>query len=294
MTFPPPRRFQSTLPARGATFLLVGAYAELEYFNPRSPHGERRRVCAGAHARGSDFNPRSPHGERRLTALSRPVQPYFNPRSPHGERPLRRASSARSRSFQSTLPARGATKRFCYGHVTIQFQSTLPARGATTAPRKPSRTTCISIHAPRTGSDSRSSGRAWTAGNFNPRSPHGERPLQVTILSTTDGFQSTLPARGATAEYLSVIAHRSISIHAPRTGSDVPLSARTPGARGFQSTLPARGATLSCTALRHISFISIHAPRTGSDTAFLLVLHAHITQISIHAPRTGSDAVFVA
>ena len=33
-------------------------------------------------------------------------------------------------------------------------------------------------------------------------------------------FQSTLPARGATAEYLSTIAHRSISIHAPRTGSD--------------------------------------------------------------------------
>ena len=34
-------------------------------------------------------------------------------------------------------------------------------------------------------------------------------------------FQSTLPARGATAEYLSAIAHRSISIHAPRTGSDL-------------------------------------------------------------------------
>ena len=34
------------------------------YFNPRSPHGERRDICG--HMEGAqDFNPRSPHGERQ-------------------------------------------------------------------------------------------------------------------------------------------------------------------------------------------------------------------------------------
>ena len=77
-------------------------------------------------------------------------------------------------------------------------------------------------------------------------------------------FQSTLPARGATAERAEHRAERFISIHAPRTGSD---------AERFEIKADAE--------------ISIHAPRTGSDEppdegAFL-------RSISIHAPRTGSD-----
>ena len=56
-----------------------------------------------------------------------------------------------------------------------------------------------------------------------------------------------------------------ISIHAPRTGSD--LKARCFPGVSFQ--------------------ISIHAPRTGSD--LVAVLREHCDLISIHAPRTGSD-----
>ena len=33
----------------------------------------------------------------------------------------------------------------------------------------------ISIHAPRTGSDDAAADAARSTGNFNPRSPHGER-----------------------------------------------------------------------------------------------------------------------
>ena len=36
------------------------------------------------------------------------------------------------------------------------------------------------------------------ARNFNPRSPHGERPLNAYGITETKAFQSTLPARGAT------------------------------------------------------------------------------------------------
>ena len=36
--------FQSTLPARGATYLLHGLERLKNYFNPRSPHGERQNL----------------------------------------------------------------------------------------------------------------------------------------------------------------------------------------------------------------------------------------------------------
>ena len=56
----------------------------------------------------------------------------------------------------------------------------------------------ISIHAPRTGSDTSETEQTTADGNFNPRSPHGERLLVNEIV-----------------ERFLVI-----SIHAPRTGSD--------------------------------------------------------------------------
>ena len=56
----------------------------------------------------------------------------------------------------------------------------------------------ISIHAPRTGSDLQQNGLATVYADFNPRSPHGERPSGSVISSVGMQFQSTLPARGAT------------------------------------------------------------------------------------------------
>ena len=61
-------------------------------------------------------------------------------------------------------------------------------------------------------------------------------------------FQSTLPARGATEQRRGNTSVLLISIHAPRTGSDL---------RGGRVML--------------VIPISIHAPRTGSDVAFLSV-----------------------
>ncbi len=77
-------------------------------------------------------------------------------------------------------------------------------------------------------------------------------------------FQSTLPVRGATREGCAGAEGGSISIHAPRTGSDL---------IAFLVQLPAS--------------ISIHAPRTGSDSRF--PDKRRCSRISIHAPRTGSD-----
>ena len=127
-----PQRFQSTLPARGATCGDAGevhrvqisihaprkgsdAYSRLDaqkrqYFNPRSPQGERRynRVCVGlinsisihAPRKGSDnlcgaagmLDFISIHAPRKGSdhGLPAPFAPVhnFNPRSPQGERPL--------------------------------------------------------------------------------------------------------------------------------------------------------------------------------------------------------------
>ena len=124
-------------------------------------------------------------------------------------------------TFQSTLPARGATKSRKEHGMAQEFQSTLPARGATRWFGRSPKQNSISIHAPRTGSDSYSNFAYARCKNFNPRSPHGER----------------LPAR------LNGGKQAGISIHAPRTGSDVVVKVPICRAAEFQSTLPARGAT---------------------------------------------------
>ena len=83
----------------------------------------------------------------------------------------------------------------------------------------------ISIHAPRTGSDIDEKCIDYVRRDFNPRSPHGERPLVFVALCGTVSFQSTLPARGATAIRRAVSRNLPISIHAPRTGSDTQSTA---------------------------------------------------------------------
>ena len=78
----------------------------------------------------------------------------------------------------------------------------------------------ISIHAPRGGSDCLQSGYHKQFYNFNPRSPWGERLRKKFARFSVAVFQSTLPVGGATGAKLPPEASASISIHAPRGGSD--------------------------------------------------------------------------
>ena len=147
------------------------------------------------------------------------------------------------RIFQSTLPGWGAThaksfdfKRLCnfnprspdgerlyYTYVDKWFhvfQSTLPGWGATRAPHIRFLHLPISIHAPRMGSDTRGRARQVWATDFNPRSPDGERQVNLGRIVTGGEFQSTLPGWGATIIPCGFSYHGAISIHAPRMGSD--------------------------------------------------------------------------
>ena len=237
--------FQSTLPARGATKTRCSHAARTANFNPRSPHGERRRAKFASQSRSRFQSTLPARGATPSAAPAPPESAYFNPRSPHGERHKARAEQKRAAQFQSTLPARGATGR-----------------------RKPSgsREPAISIHAPRTGSDERLTTWSATHPYFNPRSPHGERrdTYFLGCLYAWD-FNPRSPHGERPGKELMDRVTSGISIHAPRTGSDNPICAiglvqtdfnpRSPhGERRklhstlgstlpFQSTLPARGAT---------------------------------------------------
>ena len=102
------------------------------------------------------FNPRSPWGERLSVWIRVGKTANFNPRSPWGERP-----------------------KTCLLSIFIcEFQSTLPVGGATTSACKLRCNRCISIHAPRGGSDLLPYfSNIHTGSNFNPRSPWGERQM---------------------------------------------------------------------------------------------------------------------
>ena len=106
----------------------------------------------------------------------------------------------------------------------------------------------ISIHAPRAGSDHGRLRRQPRRRNFNPRSPCGERLIVLLLFQIVAGFQSTLPVRGATGPSCQRRFGRSISIHAPRAGSDVHILRFGICGQRFQSTLPVRGATHNRTA----------------------------------------------
>ena len=168
------------------------------YFNPRSPHGERR--CPALRPiRRRHFNPRSPHGERpAYTFRCWLLRLDFNPRSPHGERPLQFRGHDFLDRISIHAPRTGSDAGALLRRVASGlFQSTLPARGATRAVRRLAVAAAISIHAPRTGSD-------ISSGN----------------ISMGDLISIHAPRTGSDAVVLFRRCNQRISIHAPRTGSD--------------------------------------------------------------------------
>jgi len=103
---------------------------------------------------------------------------------------------------------------------------------------------------------------------FNPRSPRGERLFALATSVKPPSFNPRSP-RGERPKTANLLAMRSsVSIHAPREGSDSAIT----GAAGRPRQ------------------VSIHAPREGSDSA-ITGAAGRPRQVSIHAPREGSDWV---
>ena len=173
----------------------------------------------------------------------------------------------------------------------------------------------ISIHAPRTGSDGYPAGADGGACAFQSTLPARGATDKLADRSHSIVFQSTLPARGATRRQPQTDGVLLISIHAPRTGSDIDFAA-THSRQGdisihaprtgsdsfcrearlldlFQSTLPARGATRHQLPVFLPQTISIHAPRTGSDSLrdTVCALMRNFNPRSPHGERRSTSAI---
>ena len=101
--------------------------------------------------------------------------------------------------------------------------------------------------------------------DFNPRSPHGERPVeQRTDLGA--GYFNPRSPHGERRDELNTLTKRLISIHAPRTGSDLLGATAMPRRHYFNPRSPHGERRNALISLRVTHDISIHAPRTGSDS----------------------------
>ncbi len=148
-------------------------------------------------------------------------QGCFNPRSPRGERRELRRLWLVASGVSIHAPRVGSDPNAVEIHKALgMFQSTLPAWGATHADRinaPPSH--CFNPRSPR--GERRFMVTPRKGGIcFNPRSPRGERRSPSKSSQPEGMFQSTLPAWGATAERDAARAKTTVSIHAPRVGSD--------------------------------------------------------------------------
>ena len=102
--------FQSTLPVGGATGYPC-VRQRLSHISIHAPRGGSD-PCNRRHPPGAEyFNPRSPWGERPATSGAWTLTKNFNPRSPWGERLPAHPPHGGAYSFQSTLPVGGATHR---------------------------------------------------------------------------------------------------------------------------------------------------------------------------------------
>ena len=150
---------------------------------------------------------------------------------------------------------------------THRFQSTLPVRGATRQlARRPDLGGNFNPRSPCGERQMFSPAPCGASGYFNPRSPCGERRLYAESRLAEYKFQSTLPVRGATTwTGEGQLAYQIFQSTLPVRGATmtIPPSPWLPTA--FQSTLPVRGATAMVAAGIFHRAISIHAPRAGSD-----------------------------
>ena len=196
--------------------------------------------------------------------------PDFNPRPPRGGRQVLTSAPSMPRLFQSTPPARGATCRVDEEKPVMSISIHAPREGGDVCSLiVPGDVTGISIHAPREGGDGKQKGKVVDV----KISIHAPREGGDCAGVAGDGrlleFQSTPPARGATA------------VRKEETHEETP----------FQSTPPARGATLMARFEFRGIEISIHAPREGGDRGDSIVQVKCPADFNPRPPRGGRHHV---
>ena len=193
-----------------------------------------------------------------------------------------------------------------------RFQPTLPARGATITETGAKYNSYISTHAPRTGSDAvnfdgsmgitpfqptlpaRGATRAdffqcRRSSNFNPRSPHGERPSPSAELeSGCTHFNPRSPHGERQNDDFLCPPSELISTHAPRTGSDRFHGGQDCAECHFNPRSPHGERQVGLQSVR--SWAGNFNPRSPhGERRYPHWYKPFRLPISTHAPRTGSD-----
>ena len=219
----------------------------IAYFNPRSPHGERRIFLQWRFLRHTI----SIHALLTESDVFFMDVPHF-PKIFQSTLSSRRATgctscpiSGGSISIHALLTESDDRLHVCLVQLQV-FQSTLSSRRATTLCRPERFGSHISIHALLTESDFRSLLSHFGVSNFNPRSPHGERPWKKRpFLSTLSYFNPRSPHGERPSRSCFGSGGMEISIHALLTESDATAHQQREG----------------------LLSISIHALLTESDQA---------------------------
>ena len=169
------KRFQSTLPARGATG-QAAAYFRDDRISIHAPRTGSDEKCLRTGTTTLLFQSTLPaRGATTPKNILRRITPYFNPRSPHGERPKHGSTRIPGEDISIHAPCTGSdTER-----DTLKQQLD------------------ISIHAPCTGSDA-TLPHAYRQPRFQSTLPARGATFHELVVVQFVKFQSTLPARGAT------------------------------------------------------------------------------------------------
>ena len=172
--------FQSTLPMRGATTMVISFPLTPGYFNPHSPCGERLAFLISLFV-VVQFQSTLPM--RGATGIDDHIGlsgKNFNPHSPCGERPYTRYIIGKRRCISIHTPHAGSDGA---GHtMSMDIMNFNP-------------------HSP-CGERRSASLFIVCDSDFNPHSPCGERPEAQKKAEAALQFQSTLPMRGATSQQI--------------------------------------------------------------------------------------------
>ena len=198
--------------------------------------------------------------------------------------------------FQSTLSSRRATEDFrrsdALDRISIHALLTESDLGQSGVPH---RLQDISIHALLTESDTAGQVLTKTADDFNPRSPHGERPTVVLLPSATTeiSIHALLTESDGAGPPVPVVV--VISIHALLTESDRYAESCLICWRNFNPRSPhGERRDSDITALCNIQ-ISIHALLTESDHPLHLGVRAHcLFQSTLSSRRATANTTKLA
>ena len=178
------QQFQPTLPMRGATQSARESVAEI-LISTHAPHAGSDQTRRRGRRR-AEISTHAPHaGSDRACAVMAIANANFNPRSPCGERRRFHPLHRQVEPISTHAPHAGSDAGWrCRAGIPWTISTHAPHAGSDVADSGHVRAAdSISTHAPHAGSDGTCSKHASRTGNFNPRSPCGERLQHIVLLT---------------------------------------------------------------------------------------------------------------